>query len=291
MRRVLARGRRLAAYSMSYAWFYAPSVIAPRVALTAQGEAYLAQLRDRGILTVHASRFCDIAAYIDATYFAAVEGGAHERGGPHVPLNQDGTLFVRDVNKPVYRASGTEISSSISFRDPRLAPLFFDPDLMGALYNYYRRQPYFRNQPLVQKISYDGRADANTNGRWHIDSYRQVSIMLLVSDVALDDTHMQYALGSHRRLKLDPFYTDDALRAAGYPIYDLVGKSGTLFMFDTQGIHRAKYVPNTTRKILHMNFTPGHNMAADRLDRVDDWPALAGYPRHLRRLIGRLAAR
>lgn len=244
--------------------------------------------RRNGILRVEEPVFQEAVEYLDRVYFKPLEEG---RGVAGIAL-ADQALFAEENNPLHYKEGGTEINVNISFKDPHLAPLLFHPDLNGVLYNYYRRQPYYRNQPLLQKISYSGKLPPLSNSNWHVDYTHQVSIMLLVSDVTQEDTHMQYAIGSHKKIRRVGNFSADVLeKEGGYPVLDVVGRKGTLFMFDAGGLHRACYKAATHRKILHLNMTTGHHITDQRFDRLENWPALATYPSYSRRMMDRVGQR
>lgn len=217
------------------------------VPLSPVGQSLLEEFRRNGIIRVD-EKFEAIADYLRREYFEVLETGG---SNPFV--------VTQNTNKSE-KAQWNALNANISFRDPQLAPLFFDPDLNGVLRNYYGRQPYFRNQPLLQRIdTTDATERTLTNGLYHVDHLHQVSIMFLVSRVTEDGLHMRYAAGSNRRLRLEGYYDEREVEAR-YPIVKVTGEPGTLFMFDTAGIHRAKYIPWTSRRILHLNFTPGHDL-------------------------------
>ena len=261
-----------------------PNLFRSQVPASPKARGWLSTLRRDGIIRIEEETFREIADYVDEIYFAQMDrpDGASEIRLPHPDL------FVKDINPSKYREYGTEVGCSISFKDPRLAPLFFDPDLTGLLYNYYRRQPYYRNQPFLQKISYDGKTPPNTNFNWHVDYVHQMSFMLLVSNVTLRDTHMRYALGSHRRIRPVRNYPEGIVERHGFKVFDAIGPKGTLFVFDAGGIHRACYLGGTTRKILHLNITTGHHTAAERYDRLEPWAGLTAYPPHGRRMMEKI---
>lgn len=143
------------------------------------------------------------------------------------------------------------------------SPLIDDALPLVILGQYYGRSPVMRNNPLIQfiKATEDTEHDM-LNSNWHVDHLHQVSMMLLLSEVTEQTMHMEYAVGSHRGLKLEGYYDDKQIRSQ-FPILKLTGKPGTLYMFDTAGVHRANYLPNTSRKILHLNFTTGHDLSTD----------------------------
>ena len=196
-----------------------PDLRRPYVPLSAQGRKWLESFQRDGILRAETPEFRQACDYLDEIYFRPLEEG---KGAAGIRLARP-DLFAKENNPDRYREGGTEINVNISFKDPKLAAVFFHPDLNGILYNYYRRQPYYRNQPLLQKISYDGRVPPLSNSNWHVDYVHQVSIMLLVSDVTERDTHMQYALGSHRQTRLVGIYPEEAVAQRGYRIFDVVG--------------------------------------------------------------------
>ncbi len=274
------------AWSVEVLRYTFPNLLRPAVPLSEKGRQWLAVLRRDGIVRVEEKAFQEVAEYLDQAYFAPLE---RPDGFSKVKLLHP-DLFVLDANKQDYRRYGTEIGAKISFKDPTLTPLFFDPYLTGVIYNYYRRQPYYRNQPFLQKISYDGKATPNTNSNWHTDYLHQLSVMLLVSDVTKQDTHMEYASGSHRRIWPVGNRPEGIVAEHRWPLFDAVGPKGTLFLFDAGGIHRAKYIGGSSRKILHLNITTGHHIIGERLDRMDTWKALDSYPVYARQMMERIGA-
>jgi len=106
------------------------------------------------------------------------------------------------------------------------------------------------------------------NGLFHVDHLHQMSFMLLTTDVTLEHTHMEYLMGSNKRPLLKDgisIPTNEVKKIVPrYPnVFKCIGKKGTLFIFDTTGIHRAEYVESGIRRILHLNFTTGQNLDKD----------------------------
>jgi len=190
---------------------------------------------------------------------------------------------------------GLTFASNISLKDPLLAPLIFDPDILGAIQNFYKRQPYYRNQPFVQISEFKGDRhsnDVDIQGKYHLDGLHQISFMLLLNDITVKDTHMQYALKSHKKIRVmaavDRYGFPDESIEQKYQIVDLVGKKGTLFIFDAgAGFHRAVYKSGTTRKIFHSNITPGYNI---KNDKYDSWgpSELTGYAGYVRNSVDKI---
>jgi hypothetical protein len=245
-----------------------PNPLTATPPLSAKAQGWFESLRDTGIVKIEDPAFLKVADYLETEYFEPIEkepAGFLGHSEPVFALG-DRQRFVWDTNQERFASGGTEISCSISFADPVCQELYFHDDLIRVLLKYYGRQPYHRNQPLVQKVSVRPGQVTLGNGNFHVDHLYQISYMLLVSDVGDTDTHMEYCVGSNRRNMLAqgieiPRDQCEA-RAVGYPIFKCTGKKGTLFVFDTSGFHRAHYLSNSTRKMLHLNITTGHNLGA-----------------------------
>lgn len=266
-----------------------PNPLVESLPLSPRAEGWYASLRDTGIVKIEDETFTKIASYLETEYFQPIEKEPARFLGHSEPVFElgDSQRFVWDTNQARFASGGTEISASISFADPVCKDLYLNDDLVRVLFKYYGRQPYHRNQPLLQKVALRPGQVALGNGNFHVDHLYQISFMLLVSDVGDTDTHMEYCVGSNRRNMLaegieipgDKCKT----RAVGYPIFKCTGKRGTLFVFDTSGFHRANYLSNSTRKMFHMNITTGHNLGAF-IDRKSSVAALASAPDYARRM-------
>lgn len=234
---------------------YAPAVLSP------SAKECIDSLEEMG-LTRFSPSLPDIARYLDHSYF-----GPLERGEAPTPW------IVEDFNGRRDIETGQTLGCYLSFRDPKLAGLFLNPDLLGMLQRYYKRQPYYRNYPVINKIAFDSQHRVDITGKFHRDGgWRQLSCMLLVTDVSLSDTHMEYAVGSHRSSmikSLDRFSYDDKVIEDHFKLVPLIGPRGTLFVFDAgNGFHRACFKAGSVRKILHLNFTTGHSIQHQRFDRA-----------------------
>ncbi len=282
---VLRAKRRVQEYAYVIRYTF-PNLLRPQVPLSPRGKEWLATMQRDGILRAEDEAFREAVDHLERSYFARLENG---RTTPRIDLGKD--MFILDIGSDRLRKTGTSVHASISFTDPQLASVFFHADLNAVLYNYYRRQPFFRNQPLVQTDAYDGRVPAGSNGQFHVDYLHQVSLMLLVTDVTTADTHMQYALGSHKRIWPVGISPEGTVERFGYRVADVIGSKGTLYLFDAGGIHRANYVAGTRRKILHMNFTTGHHISGGRYDRLEACPGASSFPAYSRRLMDRVRQR
>ncbi len=110
---------------------------------------------------------------------------------------------------------------------------------------------------------------------FHLDKgLDQISIMFLVKDLSENDTHMQYSMGSNKEKHktVDRFKFDQDLIEKKYPIMKCIGKAGTVFIFrEGMGFHRGFQVSGSTRKILHLNVTSGHDLFHQEYDKISDF--------------------
>ena len=291
-RRILPPGaRRVLRDAVQLAQYATPNPASMTgVSLSAQAEGWYNQLKEHGVVKIEGyAPFVAVAEHLEKKYFQTIEADPerYKSKDKVFPWSQS-EGFIQSTNKELYAIGGTEISCNISFRDPNCKDLLFNEDIAAILHKYYRRQPYYRNQPHIQKISYAGK-NLIENGQFHVDHLHQLSIMLLVSDVTDKDTHMEFCLKSHRRqlllegVELPLDYCKE--QAAKYDLAKCTGPRGTVFLFDTSGYHRANYQANSTRKILHLNYTTGHHMFPFG-DRQSDLPYLKSSSPVLQKMFG-----
>jgi hypothetical protein len=269
----LEKARNLAWSYGQWLNFGLPTPWAARPALTDRASEWLINLERDGILRIELPAFAEVARHVEKTYF---------EGEPHAPL------FAHDTNTDLYRSFGIERLAEVSFKDPGLLPLLLHEELHAVYFHYYGRQPYFRNHPVVQRLSYrEGQPkDTDHGNRYHTDPLRQLSLMLLVSDAPAEGGHMVYAAGSHRRPMWRtgiyiPYDVAEAIARRSAPV-SLTGAKGTLFLFDASGVHRRILRPGA-RHMLHLNLTTGHHRKPIR-ETFDGWSALQNIPNSMRRM-------
>jgi len=237
------------------------------VPLSTQAGRDLERLRQDGIVAVDRN-FRELADYIRDRYFARE--------------------FELPADSPL-RASGLQVSHSVSFADRRLHEVVFDPGICGVVCNYYGRQAYYRDNPTVHKEYAAASSKPLISGVFHSDSYRQVSFMLLLRDLTEHDTHMEFAKGSHRQRQpsYDRAQIDQDAVAREFEIVHVVGTKGTLFIFDTEGLHRGAYHQDTHREIFHVNVTSGAwPFTNDKYDGLSSiFPDPQAVPEHVRNFV------
>ncbi|MGH3050170.1 MAG: hypothetical protein ACRDLK_08430, partial [Gaiellaceae bacterium] len=173
--------------------------------------------------------------------------------------------------------------------DPDALALVTDPLLLGLLAAYYGAQPFVRDAPTVNITFPNITGEEARGGKtdwasdWHWDTPNLISVHVMLNDIAADGTRMLYAKRSHKRPHVrigdtDRWYSEEFVRNR-YPIFDCAGPTGSVFVFDNNGLHRLEAAPNRFRASFEFYWTPGNslNHLSDRAQietsewvRVDD---------------------
>jgi hypothetical protein len=264
--------------------YYSPDKNHPSVPISATAQKYLEEFRENGVVIIPAFR-PDVADAINEQHFAVLEGKRQSSPGQTINLMD---LGERNAN------SGTT-SGLLSYRDPLLQPVLWDTDLCGLVYNYYQRQPYYRDQPaaILNAPSGSVSQEIEFSSKFHLDLFHQITFQFLVNDLTPSDTRLQYAVGSHleRKFGRDRFAYDDRDVSKRYAIRDCVGPKGTMVIMDAgAGLHRGTYVPGTVRKMIHTIITTGHSMNIyGKIDSVAEWKAFPSFPPFMQKMMDRVA--
>lgn len=290
--RALRRTPKAARFQYRKVRYSAPNPFYRAVATSDEAERWLSDLKDCGVVCIP-DRFTALAEYMAERYLPLFDQCAEHQA------DVESDPFVHEC---IDRTDAHRIEAHLSFKDPRMAELYFDEDLCGLACNYYRRQAYFRNQPAIWKTYFEDSTKPFITGKFHKDrGLHQLTYILLLNDLTESDTHMQFAIGSHKKMKLDDLrrfdFPDERIKRE-YEIQACVGKRGTLFVFDAgDGFHRAVFKAGTVRMHLHLILTSGQ-MESDyevnpwdrACDETTGWTALAEYPPHIRHMMDKVAA-
>lgn len=101
------------------------------------------------------------------------------------------------------------------------------------------------------------------NIAWHYDTVNMLQYSLLLNNVTESGTHMQVAIGDHKRHRThlhdnDYWYSDEYIDK-NLDIAHCVGPKGTLYLFDSNAVHRLNLSKNSLRLDFKVMFTPGNN--------------------------------
>ena len=286
---------------------YGPSRSLPHYQpLSAQAQIWSKQLSEEGIVKIETPGLIKAAEHVEQHYFGNSQ--IKSRLGFDQAYDMSGSrYFIADRLYTDKLSLGVTVSSLISFQDPELAPLFMDPDIANMVNNQLRRQPFYRNHPLLEEIHYRGRRQPRTiiqfqdpggfkrivnyTDDFHRDSPNEITFMLLINDLSESDTHMEYVKGSHRHKvvgsAVGPFSEDADALSDDSQIFRCYGKRGDLFIFWRGGIHRRKVLPGRPRRILHVNLNTGENIGKTR-ESSATWHARSHLAAHHARMFERL---
>jgi hypothetical protein len=144
-------------------------------------------------------------------------------------------------------------------------------DLIGS---YFGRQPYLRNFPMLLNTEFQKKEETDVQEHFHLDGgTRQVSCIFLIEDLDEEMTCTEFASRSHREFLpishyLDRWKIDNAEIESKYEIVRLCGKAGDMIVFDAgNGYHRGRFVPKTSRKMIHLNYTQGNRIVEGHSDK------------------------
>ena len=272
----IREAKRITMDAIFMAKYHTPAIVPKNILQTPEINALADEFRERGCIKIESEEFIETADYLNRFYFQKIEANNNRVNEEAFRVN-DRKFSILEFNKDEYRKGGMEISAYISFMDTGISPLILNEKLHSILYSYYKRQHYFRNQPRIMKVDYKGK---NTiyNNNMHVDHLHQVSLILNISDITMDDTHTVYTPGSNRRSLLKqgiemPVEKSRELVQTYKERVHFTGSKGTLYMFDTSGFHCGDYRQGNPRKILHINFTTGHYLTAlhDNPDDLVRW--------------------
>lgn len=173
---------------------------------------------------------------------------------------------------------------------PEVVHMLAHPQVCGLLCNYYGRQAYYREHPIIVASSAGAEGVDRTSSRVHADGYRQITMQLLINDVTAEDSHLIYYAGSHKQPKfsVDREPSNKQLVEGFRPVLG-IGRAGTLVVFDSgSGYHCGKYEAGQ-RLMLSEVVTSGWLPFKDRIR--EDADVLRGsrdtYPPHVRAMFER----
>ncbi len=124
---------------------------------------------------------------------------------------------------------------------------------------YYTK--YFSGEALTSKDEYQGKYK-NSNVKvpyfWHTDhSAGLINLHILLADLNLENTHMQYLPGSNKYLNSRDLYSDQTVQDFQNEPVNCIGKKGTIYFHIGNTLHRVVGRKNSERLGLILSFSPG----------------------------------
>jgi hypothetical protein len=235
------------------------------IPLSEEFQGYLARLREDGIVIIQ-GHFERVAGRLRALL--------NEMGLEGYRRSDKVNDFIVDVGLVV----------------PEVVHMLAHSELCGLLCNYYGRQAYYREHPIIVASSAGAEGVDRTSSRVHADGYRQITMQLLINDVTAEDSHLIFYAGTHKQPKLsvDREPSNKLLVEGCRPVLG-IGQAGTLVVFDSgSGYHCGQY-KSGQRLMLSEVVTSGWLPFKDRVR--EDADVLRGsrgsYPAHVRAMFER----
>jgi hypothetical protein len=197
-------------------------------------------LRSRGVVSLP-GHFAELAAKIRAEY--AKPESEYE------PVN----AYYRTFFGP----TGSSLITDLSL----------DENMLSIAAEYMGCQPYLRHgaalailKSIDTTVPEYGVFNGLEDWPWHIDTPNLLSFHVIMNDLTEEDTHMRYAVGSHRVNRAASGIRSEELMTGRHEIYPCCGPAGTVYIFDNNGFHRPHAVGNSMRMTFEFYFTPGNQI-------------------------------
>ena len=173
----------------------------------------------------------------------------------HKNFSEEVDLFL-NTNNPVIQ--DTNYVNNFDFDNELFIDSFVNSGVKELIDCYYASNAFYREKPAFRYASKKGLMQKPPPSYiFHADGYRQVTAMMLLNDLEENSIHMEYAIGSNKTQQHT--YDRRRLNQAGivkkYDIFQLIGKKGDIFIFDTEGFHRVNYFNEVSSDSFRMLFT------------------------------------
>lgn len=256
-------------YRDKFKWSF-PNLKCPSVKINSNMKEKVRELKSSGITSLISEDTIKIAEEIRDNIQGTFQDDLSDG------LNRDGDLLSkrdssgRDRN--VVCSYGFDDSSFqraflVPFSDISMKKFCFHRDLLGIIYNYFNRQPFYDRHVHFNVTAFNNEELPNDACCWHSHDHHTIVVQLLLHDLDLTHSHLQIAKNTHKI----PFFsgpkskTIDAVEEEmkSFPdsmIADGIGKMGTVLIADVRGYHRIKFVSGRTRYNLHAVINTGHTI-------------------------------
>ena len=131
-------------------------------------------------------------------------------------VNQNYISKIHNNEKPIYEVydsphqkdENIQIQAFVSLNDAELQKFIFNKKIIGLLKSYLGTEYFLRENPAIQEVT--AKKEDIFAYRFHTDRLHQISLMLFLTDVTKETTHMEYLVGSHKRKPLEKIHiTED----------------------------------------------------------------------------------
>lgn len=148
-----------------------------------------------------------------------------------------------------------------------ITDLSLDETMLAIASEYMGCQPYLRHgaalailKPADTTVPQYGVFNGLQDWPWHIDTPNLLSFHILLNDIDENDSHMLYAVNSHKINRAASGIRTEELITGRNEIYPCCGPAGTVYIFDNNGFHRPHAVADSMRMTFEFYFTPGNQI-------------------------------
>jgi Phytanoyl-CoA dioxygenase (PhyH) len=239
---------------------------------------------------VTGDRLSKMRAAFEATIAEVQSAPPAQKLKPQVEL-LDRLVGIQATHLPEYEddpSSLTTYTRSPFRHAPEFLQLALDELVLDVAEGYLGRGPMLQDVLAYRYRPMEPRDFSSW--QWHHDGLgTKLNMMMLLTDVGENDQYMTYLRGTHRLLHgyrktvESRFSNDDVDAIAGARPLNCTCKAGSLFLFDSNGIHRGRRSLGATRDTLFNCYNAGRQL----------WPfavknqATAGLSERQRAFLGR----
>jgi hypothetical protein len=187
-----------------------------------------------------------------------------EQTGPGESLNAPAPWQSLKYTEFGFDSKLQTISANNPFEwDSIFLEISLDPTILKIVDAYFGQSGVLQ-QSIVSRYLPNASVDGQGSWQWHHDGWGpKLNAMFLFSDVGSEDQYMSYALGSHRRLRShrsnlqSRSSAKQAIEEANLGFFDCTGEKGTVFLFDSNGLHSGRRSIKSSRDSLITSFNVG----------------------------------
>jgi hypothetical protein len=190
----------------------------------------------------------------------------------HAPITGRGGWITRPHADEDFTANPVELFFNLAFvfnntvvLSPDLAEICRHPDLVETANHYLGRPAHIKCVYGMRYLPKE-QPDSHQFG-WHHDiEDRMLKVMLLLTDVPMDDQYMTYVSGTQTAfhpyscfLRNPLSFEQVGVDTEAVRTVDTIGRAGDMFLFDTNGMHRGRRSLSAVHDAVFIEFTADGN--------------------------------
>lgn len=177
-------------------------------------------------------------------------------------------LVKKKYSNEIKNLEDNTIGNEVSYNyknlkmDKLTKSFFYDPGIILVIESFFQREVYARSYPVINRTSVPKIINENTTFKtadaWHVDHVNIGSMFVLLEDVQINGTRMQYLPGSHLHHHIAGHHSNEQYENKKKE--DCIGKAGSIHFHYGNLVHRAKITPGIDRWSLNFEYSIGSNI-------------------------------